>query len=43
MPTKNAIVRYAIYPAIGIARVGNSPEHFIGPEAPGEVPKPAGG
>ena len=43
MPTKNTIVRYAIYPAIGIARVGNSPEHFIGPEAPGEVPKPSGG
>ena len=43
MPTKNAIVRYAIYPAIGIARVGNSPEHFIGPEVPGEVPKPSGG
>jgi hypothetical protein len=43
MPTKNAIVRYAIYPAIGIARVGNSPEHFTGPEAPGEVPKPSGG
>ena len=43
MPAKNAIVRYAIYPAIGIARVGNSPEHFTGPEAPGEVPKPSGG
>lgn len=38
------IVRYAIYPGIGIARVGNSPdEYFIGPEAPGQVPQPEGG
>jgi hypothetical protein len=38
------IVRYAIFPGIGIARVGNSPEeYFIGPEAPGEVPQPEGG
>ena len=26
---------YAIYPPISIARVGNSPEFFIGPEQPG--------
>ena len=44
MSDQNAIVRYAIYPGIGIARVGNSPdEYFIGPEAPGEVPQPEGG
>jgi L-Lysine epsilon oxidase N-terminal/L-lysine epsilon oxidase C-terminal domain len=36
----SAIVRAAIYPAIGIARVGNSPDgYFIGPEA--VVPTPA--
>jgi hypothetical protein len=27
--------RYRIHPAIGVARMGNSPEHFIGPETPG--------
>ncbi|HET9872479.1 MAG TPA: LodA/GoxA family CTQ-dependent oxidase [Propionibacteriaceae bacterium] len=38
------IARYVIYPGIGIARVGNSPEeYFIGPEAPGELPTPEGG
>lgn len=34
---------YKIHPAIGIARVGNSPEFFIGPERLGERPEPAGG
>lgn len=35
---------YRIHPAIGIARVGNSPdEFFIGPERPGEWPEPQGG
>src|SRR3954452_16204206 len=38
------IERVIIHPAIGIARVGNSPdEWFIGPEAPGPHPVPAGG
>lgn len=38
------VVRYVVYPCLGIARVGNSPdEYFIGPEAPGEVPRPEGG
>ena len=33
-----------IHPAIGIARVGNSPdEFFIGPELPGDRSVPAGG
>ena len=33
-----------IYPAIGIARVGNSPtEFFIGPERVGETSSPEGG
>ena len=35
---------YRIHPAIGIARVGNSPdEFFVGPERPGERPEPPGG
>jgi L-lysine epsilon oxidase-like protein len=34
-------VRYAVHPAIGVARVGDSPEdYFIGPEAPGVPPAP---
>lgn len=33
------IVRFAIYPAIGVARVGNSPDGwFYGPEQPGAHP-----
>src|SRR5215213_3146728 len=40
---EGSIVRYAVYPAIGIARVGNSEEYFIGPEAPGQVVSPEGG
>src|SRR5215212_3431558 len=35
---------FKIHPAIGIARVGNSPDDFfIGPERIGEEPNPAGG
>lgn len=34
---------YRIHPAIGIARVGNSDEFFIGPERIGERPFPDGG
>jgi hypothetical protein len=41
MPTISTI---KIHPAIGIARVGNSPtEFFIGPESPGNRRRPAGG
>jgi L-Lysine epsilon oxidase N-terminal/L-lysine epsilon oxidase C-terminal domain len=37
------IVRCAIHPGIGIARVGNSPtEYFVGPEVPGIAPDPGG-
>jgi hypothetical protein len=37
------IVRAAIHPAIGIARVGNSEkEYFIGPEVPQPLPEPPG-
>lgn len=38
------IVKCRIHPAIGIARVGNSPEeYFIGPEVPGILPTPQSG
>ncbi len=38
------IVRAAIHPAIGIARVGDSPDtYFIGPEKPGVPQPPEGG
>ena len=33
---------YAVHPAIGIARVGDSPDdYFVGPEAPGVAPSPS--
>ena len=39
-----AIVSVRIFPAIGIARLGNSPDgFFIGPEVPGDHTPPAGG
>ncbi|MBY5163709.1 LodA/GoxA family CTQ-dependent oxidase [Salsipaludibacter albus] len=34
---------FRIHPAIGIARVGNSPEWFVGPELVGGRPNPQGG
>lgn len=38
------IDKVSIYPAIGVARVGNSPdEFFVGPERPWETPDPPGG
>jgi hypothetical protein len=44
----NQIVKAVIYPAVGIARVGNAPvnaeeDYFLGPEVPGQVPDPPGG
>ena len=36
------IKRIRVYPGIGMARVGNSNEFFIGPEAPGVVVDPGG-
>ncbi|HXB45600.1 MAG TPA: LodA/GoxA family CTQ-dependent oxidase, partial [Puia sp.] len=39
-----AITTIKIHPAIGIARLGNSPgDFFIGPEIPLQKPDPAGG
>ena len=38
------IAKVRIHPAIGIARLGNSPEeHFVGPELPGDHTPPVGG
>lgn len=37
------IKRTAIYPAIGIARIGNSPEYFLASDIPGKAPSPEGG
>jgi hypothetical protein len=43
MPDNDSVVSYAIYPCIGVARVGNSEDqYFIGPEAPGQVALPDG-
>lgn len=43
MPRHDDITSVAIHPAIGIARVGNSPDGwFLGPEAPGQPRTPAG-
>ena len=42
--SRGRIVRAAIHPAIGIARVGNSPdEYYFGPEIPGGLPIAPGG
>ena len=39
----DAVVEARIHPSIGIARVGNSEEYFIGPEIPFPVAPPPGG
>lgn len=38
-----AITTLRVFPPIGVARIGNSPEFFIGPEIPGVRPVPSGG
>ncbi|WP_299245831.1 LodA/GoxA family CTQ-dependent oxidase [uncultured Aquimarina sp.] len=40
---KNEISSVAIYPPIGIARIGNSSEYFMASEVPGVAPDPEGG
>ncbi|MCA9778357.1 MAG: LodA/GoxA family CTQ-dependent oxidase [Candidatus Eremiobacteraeota bacterium] len=41
LPGTGPITRVAVHPAIGIARVGNSPdEFFVAPELPGTQPDP---
>jgi hypothetical protein len=39
MIESDEITQFAIYPSIGIARIGNSQEHFFGPEQPGTTRK----
>jgi len=44
MPRIADVVLCKIHPAIGVARVGNSPaDYFVGPEIPGVFSPPAGG
>ena len=38
-----SITHARIHPAIGVARIGNSDEYFIGPEVPYPTPPPEGG
>lgn len=42
-PDGAAIVKVAIFPAIGFSRVGNSDDWFHAPEIPGLLPEPQGG
>jgi hypothetical protein len=42
-PEGARVARVAIYPAIGISRVGGSPRWFLAPEVPGLPPMPEGG
>src|SRR5690606_11416320 len=42
-PAGAHIARLAIYPAIGICRVGGSKQWFLAPEVPGLPPQPEGG
>jgi hypothetical protein len=39
----NEISHVAIYPPIGIARIGNSPEYFLASNLPGASEVPEGG
>lgn len=39
---RDCIVKAAIYPAIGVCRIGNSSEYFIGPEVTHRKPQPLG-
>jgi L-Lysine epsilon oxidase N-terminal/L-lysine epsilon oxidase C-terminal domain len=39
----DSVAEARIHPAIGVARIGNSEEYFIGPEVPNPVPPPKGG
>lgn len=42
-PAGAKIASLAIFPAIGICRVGNSKKYFYAPEVPGVTPNPEGG
>ncbi|HEX2252067.1 MAG TPA: LodA/GoxA family CTQ-dependent oxidase [Thermoanaerobaculia bacterium] len=45
MPDLTSVVRCAIHPALGIARVGNAPadQYYLAPEVPGTTADPASG
>ncbi len=45
MPEPKPIVRCAIHPAVGVARVGNAPadEYYLAPEVPGQTADPGPG
>src|SRR5262245_19983557 len=45
MPDKKPIVRCAIHPAIGVARIGNAPadQYYLAPEVPGRAADPGPG
>src|SRR5690242_1617332 len=42
MPDSKAVVRCAIHPSVGVARVGNAPagEYYLAPEVPGRAADP---
>ena len=42
-PAKTPIVGVAIYPPIGICRVGNSSQYYLAPELPGQPAHAPGG
>ena len=42
-PAGARIARVAVYPALGICRVGGSEQWFLAPEVPGLPPQPEGG
>ncbi len=43
MTADNPINHFAIYPPVGIARIGNSDEYFFASDLPGKAPKPTDG
>lgn len=42
-PPDAKVAKLAIYPSIGVCRVGNSEKYFLAPEIPGLAPEPEGG
>ena len=42
MPDSKRVVRCAIHPSVGVARVGNAPadEYYLAPEVPGRASDP---
>lgn len=43
MTERRNVVAIKIHPGIGVGRVGDSPEYFVGPETPFDITAPAGG